>query len=145
MSLALIVVHFVLPFLGLMSRHAKRALPLFAFWLVWLLVAHAFDLFWLIMPNTFVRPMIGPDGTLPEAFKTILQSQQAVYQLSPQGSAFMYLVETPLRPAAIATVVGLLVAMGGLFMANTAWLLRGAALVPVKDPRLNESLNFHNT
>ena len=54
-SLALIVVHFVLPFLGLMSRHVKRRLPLFAFWLVWLLVAHAFDLFWLIMPNIFVR------------------------------------------------------------------------------------------
>ena len=55
-SLALIVVHFVLPFLGLMSRHVKRLLPLFAFWLVWLLVAHAFDLFWLIMPNTFFHP-----------------------------------------------------------------------------------------
>ena len=54
-SLALIVVHFVLPFLGLMSKHVKRALPCFAFWLVWLLVAHAFDLFWLIMPNVFIR------------------------------------------------------------------------------------------
>ena len=66
-SLALIVVHFVLPFLGLMSKHVKRLLPLFAFWLVWLLVAHAFDLFWLIMPNT-VRPdtsVLGP-RTLPE-------------------------------------------------------------------------------
>ena len=54
-SLALIVVHFVLPFLGLMSRHVKRRLPFFAFWLVWLLVAHAFDLYWLIMPNIFIR------------------------------------------------------------------------------------------
>ncbi len=51
----------------------------------------------------------------------------------------------PLQPAAIAMVVGLLIAMGGLFVANTAWLLQGAALVPVKDPRLNESLSFHNT
>ncbi len=54
-------------------------------------------------------------------------------------------VNAPLQPAAIATVVGLLIAMGGLFLANTAWLLKGAALVPVKDPRLNESLSFHNT
>ena len=141
-SLALIVVHFVLPFLGLMSRHVKRLLPLFAFWLVWLLVAHAFDLFWLIMPNMFVRQI--PASALPEAFKTILQSQQSVYQLS-QGSALIDAVKAPLQPAAIATVVGLLIAMGGLFLANTAWLLKGAALVPVKDPRLNESLNFHNT
>ena len=64
-SLALIVVHFVLPFLGLMSRHVKRLLPLFAFWLVWLLVAHAFDLFWLIMPNIFIRQI--PDAARPEA------------------------------------------------------------------------------
>ena len=70
MSLALIVVHFVLPFLGLMSRHVKRLLPLFGFWSVWLLAAHAFDLFWLIMPNTFGRLMLEADGTLPEAFKT---------------------------------------------------------------------------
>ena len=54
-SLALIVIHFVLPFLGLMSRHVKRFLPLFAFWLVWLLVAHALDLFWLVMPNVYSR------------------------------------------------------------------------------------------
>jgi len=140
-SLALIVVHFVLPFLGLMSKHVKRALPWFAFWLIWLLVAHAFDLFWLIMPNTFVRQIGEP---LPEAFKTILASPQSVYQLS-QGSPWVDFVNAPLQPAAIAIVAGLLIAIGGLFVANTAWLLRGAALVPVKDPRLNESLNFHNT
>ena len=54
-SLALIVIHFVFPFLGLMSKHVKRTLPVFAFWLIWLLVAHAFDLFWLIMPNIYIR------------------------------------------------------------------------------------------
>ncbi len=148
-SLALIVVHFVLPFLGLMSRHVKRLLPLFAFWLVWLLAAHALDLFWLIMPNVFVRQIpvdasLAPGAPLPEAFKTILQSPQAVYQLR-ESSTLMEAVKGPLQPAAIATVVGLLIAMGGLFLAHTAWLLKGAALAPVKDPRLNESLNFHNT
>jgi hypothetical protein len=148
-SLALIVVHFVLPFLGLMSRHVKRLLPLMAFWLVWLLVAHAFDLYWLIMPNIFIRQipadaLLGPGAPLPEAFKTVLESQQSVYQLSAD-SALLDAVKVPLQPAAIATVVGLLVAMGGLFLANTARLLRGAALIPVKDPRLNESLSFHNT
>jgi hypothetical protein len=141
-SLALIVVHFVLPFLGLMSRYVKRTLPLFAFWLVWLLVAHAFDLFWLIMPNIFVRQIGEP---LPEAFKTILQSQQSVYQLSQGSELLLDAVKAPLQPAAIATVIGLLIAMGGLFLVNTAWLLKGAALMPVKDPRLIESLNFHNT
>jgi len=141
-SLALIVVHFVLPFLGLMSRHVKRALPLFAFWLIWLLVAHAFDLFWLIMPNTFFH---GHVANLPELFTTLLASHQSVYQLAATQSTFMEAVVAPLQPAALATLVGLLIGMGGLFWACTAWLLQGAALMPVRDPRLNESLSFHNT
>jgi hypothetical protein len=143
-SLALIVVHFILPFLGLMSRHVKRLLPLFAFWLVWLLVAHAFDLFWLIMPNTFFHNEHG--AKLPELFQTWLESQQSVYQLAPAQAAHLeVIIGAPLKPAAIATVVGLLIAMGGLYLISTAWFLQNAALVPVKDPRLNESLSFHNT
>ena len=148
-SLALVVIHFVLPFLGLMSRHVKRLLPLFSFWLVWLLAAHALDLFWLIMPNVFVRQVpvnasLGPGASLPEAFKTFLQSPQSVYQLHEGASLAIEAVKAPLQPLAIATVIGMLIAMGGLFLANTAWLLKGAALAPVKDPRLNESLNFQN-
>ena len=38
-----------------------------------------------------------------------------------------HFVKAPLQPAAIAIVVGLLVAMGGLFVANTAWLLSARA------------------
>lgn len=146
-SLALIVVHFAIPFAGLMSRHAKRTLPVLAFWLVWVLAAHAFDLFWLIMPNTYVRQLLleqSAGGSLPDVFKTLLQSQQSVYQLSPMCRPFMEKVTAPLTPAAIATVVGLLVFMGGLYVANTAWLLGRARLLPVKDPRLDESLSFHN-
>jgi hypothetical protein len=142
-SLALIVVHFVLPFLGLMSKHVKRFLPLHAFWLVWLLAASAFDLFWLIMPNTYVRAFPGGES-LPEAFKTLLESQQSVYQLSPEHQSLMELVKLPLTPAGLATVAGLLVFMGGLYIASTGWLLGRARLVAVKDPRLNESLSFHN-
>ena len=140
MSLALIVVHFVLPFLGLMSKHVKRRLPLFAFWLVWLLVAHAFDLFWLIMPGTFFQQQ--PSVNLPELFKTLLESPQSVYQLAPSQAEFMEVLVALLRPAAIATVVGLLVAMGGLYLMSTAWFLGKAALVPVKDPRLNDPSVF---
>jgi len=142
-SLALIVVHFVLPFLGLMSKHVKRFLPLHAFWLVWLLAASALDLFWLIMPNTYIRQLSAGEP-LSEALKTLLASQQSVYQLSPESQHLMALVNYPLTPAAIALVVALLVFMGGLYMASTGLLLSRARLVPVKDPRLNESLSFHN-
>jgi hypothetical protein len=154
-SLALIVVHFVIPFFGLISRHVKRALPLFAFWLIWLLVAHAFDLFWLIMPNVYIQQIpvymqkVGtPPETaalLPKAFPSILESQQSVYQVSPNADSLMNVINAPLQAKAIATVIGLLLFMGGLFMASTAWMLQGAALTPLKDPRLDEALSFHNT
>jgi hypothetical protein len=37
-----------------------------------------------------------------------------------------------------------LLAVGGLFLAVLGSLLRSAALVPIKDPRLLESLSFEN-
>lgn len=39
---------------------------------------------------------------------------------------------------------GCLAGLGGLYLANLARLARGRALVPVKDPRLGESLTFEN-
>jgi hypothetical protein len=49
-SLALIVFHFIVPFVGMMSRHVKRNPPLLAAWATYMLLLHAFDLFWLVMP-----------------------------------------------------------------------------------------------
>ena len=48
---ALLVGHFVIPFLGLMSRHVKRSNAALTFWCVWVLVMHAVDLYLLIMPR----------------------------------------------------------------------------------------------
>ena len=50
-SALLLVLHFAVPFFGLMSRHMKRNKRRLAFWAVWLLVVHYVDLFWLIYPN----------------------------------------------------------------------------------------------
>lgn len=46
----IVVANFVVPFLGLMSRHVKRSRKGLAFWAIWLLVMHYVDLYWLIMP-----------------------------------------------------------------------------------------------
>lgn len=54
-SIALVALHFVLPFFGLMSRGAKRHAPTLAFWSVVLLVANWIDLYWLIMPSVAAR------------------------------------------------------------------------------------------
>lgn len=63
-SALLLVLHFAIPFLGLMSRHMKRNKRRLAFWAVWLLVVHYVDLFWLIYPNG--------DGAVPLGLLDIL-------------------------------------------------------------------------
>ncbi len=46
------------------------------------------------------------------------------------------------RPSALD--VAALVTIGGCFVATASWLLRRQALVPIRDPRLAESLAFEN-
>lgn len=50
-SLALLVGHFFIPFLFLMSKHIKRRKGLLAAGAAWVLAMHAFDLYWIIMPQ----------------------------------------------------------------------------------------------
>jgi len=50
-SLALVVGHLVIPFLGLLSREMKRNKSILGFWAAWLLVFHWIDVSWLTMPN----------------------------------------------------------------------------------------------
>ena len=47
-----------------------------------------------------------------------------------------------IRPSVLD--VAAFVAVGGCFVATTSWLMRRQALVPIRDPRLAESLAFEN-
>lgn len=58
-SLLLLFGHFIIPFLGLMSRHVKRQPRLLAGWAVWMLVMHWVDVYWLAMPELLASPSIG--------------------------------------------------------------------------------------
>ncbi len=49
-SAALLLGHFVIPFLLMLPRFVKRSIPLMSFWSIWLLVMHAFDLHWIVAP-----------------------------------------------------------------------------------------------
>lgn len=49
-SAVLLFAHFVIPFFGLMSRHAKRNTRSLVFWSCWLLLVHYVDLYWLTYP-----------------------------------------------------------------------------------------------
>jgi hypothetical protein len=50
-SIALLVLHFIVPFVGLLSRHVKRSQRMLQFWAVWMLVMHWVDMWWLVMPQ----------------------------------------------------------------------------------------------
>ncbi|MGE5353136.1 MAG: quinol:cytochrome C oxidoreductase [Acidobacteriota bacterium] len=53
-SIALIIIHFIVPYFGLLSQPSKMNPGRLLFMSIWILFAHLFDLYWLIMP-TFSR------------------------------------------------------------------------------------------
>ena len=50
-SLLLIIIHFVVPFIALLSHPAKMNPKRLIFVSVWLLFAHLYDLYWMVMPE----------------------------------------------------------------------------------------------
>jgi hypothetical protein len=102
-SIFLAIGHFAVPFLFLMPRTVKRKTALLVAGALWMMLMHAMDLYWLIMPN-----------------------------LHTEGVSLSL------------TDLSAMVGIGGLFLATFGWLLRRQALVPLKDPRLIESLSFLN-
>ncbi len=102
-GLVLVFGHWLLPFVGLISRYAKRSRPMLLFWAVWILAMHWVDLYWVVMPE----------------------------------------VET-VNPVPRLVDLLCMIGLGGLWVAGLAWLARGHALVPTRDPRLQDSLAFEN-
>ena len=120
----LIVGHFLFPFAFLMSRHVKRNPLGLAFGAIFLLVIHCIDMQYLILPNMAHGDHAAPAGeaahggfghALGEYLHTISWSDFGCY-------------------------VGLLSLLGGVVLMN----VRRTNLVPVRDPRLAESLKFQN-
>jgi hypothetical protein len=50
-SIGLVIIHFVIPFLVLLPRSSKVSPKLLVVMSIWLLGAHLYDLYWLIMPT----------------------------------------------------------------------------------------------
>lgn len=50
-SIALIIIHFAVPYFTLLTQPSKKNPKVLKFVAIWLLFAHLFDLFWMIMPN----------------------------------------------------------------------------------------------
>jgi len=50
-SIGLIIIHFLVPYIALVSQPSKMAPKRLKFISVWLLFAHVYDIFWLVMPE----------------------------------------------------------------------------------------------
>jgi hypothetical protein len=147
-SILLLIVHLLIPFPGLLSRHVKRKNAVIAFWAVWSLCACALDQFWLIMPNIWISKIpaeVGnPEMTLPSALPLLIDSTHNIYQISATHAAFSEAIEAPLRASSLLVTVLCFIGIGGIYLFSTMLALRNKALVPLKDPRLPESLAFEN-
>lgn len=120
-SLVLVFVRFVLPFLGLMSKKIKRNPKTFMFWAVWMLAGQFLDMFWLIKPALHN-----------------LRYEEAAHlgEVADKASYF----QASLSVADVTTYIGI----GGIMLGVFFWATCKNALVPVKDPRLAESINHEN-
>ncbi|MGE0710871.1 MAG: quinol:cytochrome C oxidoreductase [Planctomycetota bacterium] len=103
-SALLIVAHFVVPFLLVMSRWPKRQPALLALLSVYVLCVHFMDMFWLVQPQKC------PLGVVPVPLMDI------------------FLALTLVGVYAIALVKSMV----------------GVNVIPTGDPRLIESVHFHN-
>ncbi len=121
-SVLLLVFHFLLPFVLLLSRWPKRWPGVLAVLAAWMMVIHYVDVYWMVMPK--VPPQITEVGSYGELLD-VVRSEDVGYG--------WHLLD-------LTCLVGLL----GVYAAATAAIMRRASLIPERDPRLPEALAFEN-
>jgi hypothetical protein len=125
LSILLAAGHFGLPFLFLISRYPKRFPRALIAAAVWMLLAHFVDVYWLVVPRV-PHELIQAAGSYAEL----------VERFPAEGAEYDF----HWRLGDLLCAAGML----GLAAAGWAAALRGASLVPARDPRLAESLAFEN-
>ena len=115
-SLALVVGHFFVPFLGLIARFAKKNPWMLGALAAWTLLMHLLDLYLIVMPNYGARLVKsqGLDAAVHAAF-------------SP-------------RLSDVVTLVTIGAALAAIYLLR----LPGRPLFPTRDPRLAESVGVKN-
>jgi hypothetical protein len=103
LSILLPILYFVVPFFMLLPRAHKRSPRWLAVIAVWVLVMHAYDLYWQIMP-------------------VLHQDTVHLHWLDFAAPAFMF----------------------GVLVASAGWGLLKLPLIPIRDARLNETIDYEN-
>ena len=119
-SLVLLFGHLFIPFLGMMARAVRRNKTYLLFATIFLLVMHWVDHFWIVMPQWKASVY---EGYFSHG-EPIISSDYVVWP------GFVDLL--------------LFVGMGAVFLASFCVVSGNRSLVPLKDPRLHEALNYDN-
>jgi hypothetical protein len=114
-SIFLVIGHFFVPFILLLTQPAKRTPWRICTASAWVLLMHCVDLYWIIMPN--------------------LQLQEARHAGLKAATTGFH--PHPIDFLALVGVVGIL---GHAFL----WLFSRGSIFPARDPRLRESLGVTN-
>lgn len=131
--------HFLIPFAFLLSRHVKRSTLGLSIGAIFLLIIHCLDMQFLILPTAAHghadhAAHAPAQGTLTETTAATIESGLA--RFPHDLSTYLHHVHW----ADFGCFVGLLAIVAGLVLMN----IRKTNLVPVRDPRLAESLHFIN-
>ncbi len=138
----LIVGHFFVPFALLMSRHVKRNPVGLAAAAIFLLVIHCFDMQYLILPSGVHAPVAGGEGhdavshAAGAAAADGHAGAGAIMQFASGFGDYLHQVGW--------ADFGCFAALLAIATGATLFHVRRSNLVPLRDPRLAESLRFQN-
>ncbi|MCH2137906.1 MAG: hypothetical protein MK074_02505 [Phycisphaerales bacterium] len=124
-SWILIIGHFMLPFVVLVSRWPKRFPGVIAAIATWMVLMFLVDVYWLVMPVVPTDALINSETN--DALVAAVEAGEVSIGWNP------HLIQ-------LTAIAGVL----GLVLAGWAFALRRCSLVPVRDPRLPEALAFEN-
>jgi hypothetical protein len=131
LSLILVFGRFVIPFFALLRRPLKRHPAGLTAMAVFFLVMQYVDLYWLVQP--------------PYAHHRVHQYEHLAEEHADKASEYLDLAHYFHEHVDFGAVdILCLVGFIGVFLIPFGWSLATRALVPVKDPRLAESVNFEN-
>ncbi len=119
-SMILLFGHLFIPFMGMMARTVRRSKPYLIFSSIFLLLMHWVDHYWIVMPQYKASVYHG------------------YFHDGHDITSYNYNVWPGL------TELLLLVGMGAIFAASFCLVSGNRSLVPLKDPRLHEALNYDN-
>ncbi|VTS02467.1 quinol:cytochrome C oxidoreductase [Tuwongella immobilis] len=128
LSVLLPICYFVIPFFVLLPQKHKRTPQILGFAAAWILFFHLYDLYWQIMPEKLADPT---------RYGTAVLGDKVVEGLGRE------LERGPDVGVHWLDITSVLFFFGTL-LSCTLYGMRQTPLIPIRDPRLPESLHFEN-